>query len=175
MSPQFVDFDADGHLDIVAGTFDGSPHVALGGEKGWKQPVQILDREGQRILLNQFWNFDTKKWDNTTRCDLDGHKLGTGHLTSAVAIDWDGNGVLDLLLGDHSSGHIYRRMNEGSAAEPKFASKNVPIEAAGKPIDVPGTVATMRLVDWNRDGLLDLLCGGMGDAYGEDEGGGVYL
>ena len=175
MSPQFVDFDADGNLDIVAGTFDGSPHVAYGTGKGWKQPVSILDRDGQRILLNQFWNFDTKKWDTTTRCDLPGHTLGSGHLTSAVAMDWDGNGVLDLLLGDHSTGHVYRRMNEGTTSKPAFSDKNLPLEADGKPIDVPGTVATLRLVDWNADGLVDLLCGSMGDAYGDKEGGGIYL
>jgi hypothetical protein len=56
MSPQFVDFDSDGRLDVVAGTFDGSPHVAYATEKGWKQPVHVLDGKGERILLNQFWN-----------------------------------------------------------------------------------------------------------------------
>ena len=72
MSPQFVDFNGDGKLDIVAGTFDGSPHVAYATDKGWKQPEQILDRSGARIMANEFWNFDTKKWDSTTRCDPEG-------------------------------------------------------------------------------------------------------
>jgi hypothetical protein len=92
-----------------------------------------------------------------------------------VAFDWDGDGDLDLLLGDHSSGRIFRRINEGSAEEPQFSLENEVVHAAGKPIDVPGTVATMRLVDWNKDGLLDLACGGMGNAYGGSEGGGVFV
>ncbi|MFN9333758.1 MAG: hypothetical protein ACK6D1_14305, partial [Planctomycetota bacterium] len=65
MSPQFVDFDADGRLDVVAGIFDGSPHLSRGSAKGWQKPEQILDRDGKRIVLNNFWNFDTKKWDKT--------------------------------------------------------------------------------------------------------------
>ena len=175
MSPQFVDFNADGKLDIVAGTFSGSPYVAFGSAEGWKQPVEILDRDQQRILLNQFWNYDTKKWDTTKRCDPEGETPGEGHATSAVAFDWDADGDHDLLLGDHRSGRVFLRMNEGTAKEPRFATRNQSVLAAGEPIDVPGTVATIRLVDWNQDGRTDLACGSMGDAYGQNEGGGVYV
>src|SRR5690606_6313607 len=108
MSPQFVDFDADGHLDIVAGTFAGSPFVARGSATGFTAPVQILDEKGERIVINQFWNYDAKKWDNTDRCDPRGNdKLARGHLTSAYAFDWDADGDLDLILGDYDGGHLY--------------------------------------------------------------------
>ncbi len=175
MSPQFVDFNHDGKLDIVAGTFDGSPHVAYGTDQGFKQPEQILDHKGERIVLNQFWNFDSKKWDSTKRSDAAGNTLPNGHCTSAIAFDWDQDGDLDLLLGDHDSGHLYRRVNEGTSTEPRFALVNVPVLADGKALHVAGTVTTPLLVDWDRDGLLDLVCGGMGDAYSEATGGGVYL
>lgn len=174
MSPQFVDFDGDGRLDIVAGIFDGSPHLVRGTEKGWAKPEQIFDSKGDRIVLNAFWNFGKKQWDETHEYDAPGHE-GKAHMTSALAFDWDGDGDLDLLLGDHSSGRIFRRMNEGTARAPEFSLENEPVHADGKPIDVPGTVATMRLVDWNKDGLLDLACGGMGDVYQDEVGGGVYV
>ena len=175
MSPQFVDFDADGQLDIVAGTFDGSPHLARGSAKGWQQPEQILDRDGKRIVLDQFWNFDTKKWDRASRQEGEEFVLGGGHATSAVAFDWDGDGDLDLLLGDHSSGQVHLRRNEGTREHAAFGKQNELVQAGGAPIDVPGTVATLRVFDWNRDGRLDLLASGMGDAYQDAEGGGVYL
>jgi len=174
MSPQFVDFDGDGRLDIVAGIFDGSPHLVRGTEQGWAEPEQILDSKGDRIVLNAYWDFDKKQWVETRDYDAPGHE-GKAHMTSAVAFDWDGDGDLDLLLGDHSSGRIFRRINEGTAKAPAFSLENELVHAGGKPIDVPGTVATMRLVDWNKDGLLDLACGGMGDAYGDGDGAGIYV
>jgi hypothetical protein len=174
MSPQFVDFDADGHLDIVAGTFDGSPHLSRGGPAGFATPSHILDSDGERILLNQFWNYDTKKWDQTTRCDPRDVDLPKGQCTSAWAFDWDGDGDFDLMLGDYDGGHLYLRRNEGKAGAPAFAKHNIPVLAAGKPLHVD-KVATPRMVDWDRDGRLDLLLGSFGDSYGDGAGGRVLL
>ncbi len=176
MSPQFVDFDADGTLDIVAGIFDGSPHVAFGDGKGWKQPQQILDKEGARIVMNQFWNFDTKKWDSTKRCNPEGLELPESHLTSAWAADCDGDGDLDLWLGDYDKGHVMWRINEGTRTQPAFATRNTPVMVGGLPLAVPGgKVATLRLVDWDGDGVQDLLVGSVGDSYGAGPGGGVFV
>lgn len=175
MSPQFVDFDADGHLDIVAGTFDGSPHVAFGGKDGFAQPTQILDAAGARIVLNQFWDYDDEEWVDTHRCDPPAPKLPGGHGTSAIAFDWDADGDFDLLLGDYDSGHVFRRVNDGKAGAPRFGAINVPVHAGAKPLVVPGKVATLRPIDWDADGLLDLLVGSVGHAHEGEQGGGVYL
>jgi len=60
MAPQFVDFNADGHIDIFTGTFDGSPHVAYSSAEGFQSPVRLLDAHGECVLLTQFWNYDTR-------------------------------------------------------------------------------------------------------------------
>jgi hypothetical protein len=175
MSPQFVDFDGDGHLDIVAGIFDGSPKLARGNGKHWAQPAWILDQDGQRVVMNAFWNFDAKKWDDTDRCDPDGGMRTSGHLTSAIAFDIDGDGDLDLLLGDHRGGQVMLRRNLGTRTQPRFAAKNEWVLFDGEPLLVPGTVTTLRAVDWDGDGALDLLIGSMGDAYQGKTGGGVFV
>jgi len=174
MSPQFVDFDNDGQLDIVAGTFDGSPHVALGGSEGWQQPATILDGKGQRIMLNQFWNDEENKWDSTNRCDPSGSSGLAGHLTSAVVWDFDGDGDLDLLLGDYDQGRLFWRVNDGKPGVPEFRARNEVIEAGGEPLSV-GKVATMRVLDWDGDGMMDLVVSSIGDSYGDGPGGGVHL
>jgi hypothetical protein len=174
MSPQFVDFDHDGRLDLVAGTYCGSPYVAIGSESGWQQPVPIVDGNGERIVLNMFWNYDTKKWDETKRCDPEPHSLPRGHGTSAFAWDCDGDGDLDLLLGDYDAGHLYLRRNDGKPGAAQFASRNETVLAGEQPLEV-GKMGTPRVVDWDRDGLMDLVCSSMGDGYGDGPGGGVFL
>ena len=177
MSPQFVDFDGDGDDDIVCGIFDGSPHVSYwdNEREGYLQPVGILDKDGERIVLNAWWNFAESKWDRTDRCNPDGGVPEDGHLTSAIAFDYDRDGDYDLVLGDHTGGYVYLRRNEGTNRAPKFATRNEFVMVQGAPMHVPGTVATIRAVDWDRDGVLDLMLSSMGDPYGQDTGGGVAV
>jgi uncharacterized protein YdaU (DUF1376 family) len=175
MSPQFVDYDADGRLDIVVGNFGGSPYVSLGTETGYAAPQPILDASGQRILLNEFWNDDTKKWDSTRRCDEPNASVPKGQATSAAAFDWDADGDLDLLLGDYETGRIYRRVNEGEPGAPRFASVNLPVLQGETPLVIPQRIETIRPVDLDRDGRTDLLCGSVGESPGESDGpAGVY-
>jgi len=167
MLPQFVDFNADGHVDLFAGTFDGSPHVAYGSEAGFLEPEHVLQSDEERVMLSQFWNYEEQKWDDS------GAKPG-GHSTSAYAWDWDADGDLDILMGDYSSGWLFRRMNNGSAAEPLFDGPNIPVEVAGAAFDQEDGLTSHVLVDWDGDGLEDLVTGGYGDVYGADPGAGIW-
>ncbi len=81
----------------------------------------------------------------------------------AMAIDWDGDGRTDLMqrnlystsLGEPWWG-IYFWRNVGTNRTPQFA-RFVRLAAAGKAIEDP--YASYQLIDWNGDGLVDILCG----------------
>ena len=154
MSSQFVDINADGHKDILVGSFSGSPYLIQGSEDGYGEPEPIMDSSDQTVLIEAFWNTDDKKWDKSDRAESE------GHCTSASAVDWDNDGDLDLVLGDYYGGRLYLRLNEGTAEEPSFAKTNSAIEADGKPIVIEKGLAAPNIVDWDGDGLFDLLCGG---------------
>ena len=154
MSSQLVDINADGHNDILVGSFEGVPYIIMGGKNGFGKPEQILDGKKQTVLIGDFWNNKSGKWDKTDRAN------SKGHCTSVYAVDWDNDGDLDLVLGDYYGGRLYLRMNLGTAKQPRFAATNQAINADGKPIVIPNGLAAPRVVDWDGDGLFDILCGG---------------
>src|SRR2546427_244978 len=58
----------------------------------------------------------------------------TGTASSVHAVDWDGDGVIDLLIGD-IGGKVYLIRNEGSKTQNAFA-KERQLAAGGKPLRV---------------------------------------
>jgi len=171
MGSQFVDFNADGITDLFTATFDGSPWVAFGSKEGFKQPQQLKDKNGERVLLSQYWDYDAKKWTNLDRT---GGVDQDAHCISAVLFDWDADGDFDLVMGDRE-GYLWLQMNEGSAKEAKFSGQSEKIKSGDKPLYAGDKITAPKLVDWDRDGLTDILVGTFGDTWGMDKGGGVLL
>jgi len=154
MSSQFVDLNGDGIKDILVGSFSGAPQWIEGSQTGYLLPKPVTDRDGEEVLISAFWNRKTNEWDESERSGTE------GHCTSSSAVDWDGDGDLDLLLGDYYGGRLYVRLNEGSATTPAFAGTNAPVIADGKPLVIEKGLAAPRVVDWDGDGKFDILCGG---------------
>lgn len=97
--------------------------------------------------------------------------LYAGSLPVPTIVDWDGDGALDIVAGN-SEGRILFFHNHGTSRQPSFAP-GVALKAGGVEIHVqpgykgdiqgPGEArwgyVSTNVIDWNGDGLPDILMG----------------
>lgn len=83
--------------------------------------------------------------------------------TRPFAIDWNGDGKLDLVVGNFA-GTFYWFAGEGKG---QFSPKASKIMAGDAPLKLPSAHSDPFVIDWDGDGDLDILSGA--------SDGGVYL
>ena len=143
--PFAVDWDGDGHLDLVVGNFSGTFYWFKGEGKGKFRPKPEAIKAGKEPLRIQ------------------------GHHSDPFVIDWDGDGDLDLLSGSSNGGVQWAENVAGKGKPPELRPFRVlikpgrPIES-GQPFgekDLTGPTTSTRVwvADVNGDGKLDLLVG----------------
>ena len=146
--PTVVDWDDDGRPELLV----GSVYVDAG------------------IYLYRIVDFD----DQGTPILGRGEQLGSVDSQMRIsglfggdiqAVDFNGNGLFDILscytFLTHSrdpTRYVHLYTNEGSKGQPKFGPPTR-LEADGKVID---TSPAVHMVDWDGDGLKDLLLTGFG-------------
>ena len=143
-----VDWDDDGDLDILVGTFHGN--IFLRRNEGTRaKPAYATANEWLKV------------GDKFLRVP------GGGHANPVMA-DWDGDGLWDLITGS-SDGGIYWYRNAGKRGQPAWEA---PITLVAKhegfgydeilqPGETPrpGIRSQIAVTDSNQDGKLDLLLG----------------
>jgi hypothetical protein len=174
-----ADLDGDGTPDLISGSWPGEIFFFKGKGKGdFAPPVKLKDRSGKTInvgggiqkgsgdmiLVAGDATFETK--DKKTFILYEGERIEvpegkqagiTGTASAVHAVDWDGDGKLDLLVGN-IGGAVYLLPNEGTRQKHAFG-KERQLTAGGKPIQVNGGDAGPFACDWDGDGKLDLLVG----------------
>jgi len=126
-----VDFDGDGKLELISGSYDGEIYLYHRKPNGTYGAPEILK-------------------------DAGGAPIKVGQATAVAVADWDGDGDFDLVSGT-IKGEVFLVLNEGTRQKPAF-SRPQPLKANGKVINVENTSGPC-LADWDGDGKLDLLLG----------------
>ncbi|CAE8582126.1 unnamed protein product, partial [Polarella glacialis] len=126
-APCAVDWDGDGDVDILVSRWDG--------------PIQFFERIAEAPLVQRTGSSNP----------FDG--IGSGGYAAPCAVDWDGDGDIDLLVGNYDGRiQFFERTADAKLVE-RTGSSN-PFDG----IDV-GWVAKPFAVDWDGNGDLDLPVG----------------
>ena len=143
--PFAVDWDADGYLDLVVGNFTGTFYWFKGEGMGKFQPKPEAIKAGDRPLQVE------------------------GAHSDPFAVDWDGDGDLDLLSGSSDGGVQWAENGAGKGKLPdlrpfQWLVKTARAGERGGRLDEgqlkgPTTSTRVWVDDVNGDGKLDLLVG----------------
>jgi hypothetical protein len=173
-----VDLDGDGYKDIISGSWPGEIYLFRGTPSGeFLAPIMVKDKDGvplnigggvresaDQILITGNVKF-VKEGDETV-VEYNGKKyketaerpiFATGCASAVYVADWNGDGLLDILVGD-IQGRVGVYLNEGTPKAYKFGKPRF-LQAGGKEIRVPHGDAGPCVADWDGDGLNDLIVG----------------
>ena len=145
--PTAADLDGDGKFDLVVGDSGGylRYYRNLGDND---HPVfalpELLSAGGRTFRI-----------EAGPTGAIQGPEEACWGYTAPEAADWDGDGDVDLLVGNITYRHYFLE-NIGTAREPRFAAPR-PLRLTGGPLE---TVTRVRpsADDWTGDGRLDYLC-----------------
>ena len=146
-SVEVADWDGDGDLDFI-----------VGNELGYLQLIENISRGGRTmfaaprlILLANGEPMHVARWNFLNDADPE-RNLGQSKPTY---VDWDGDGDLDLLVGNNAN-RIACFENIGTRTMPRFAPMRKLMHDSGEHFSFRKRPVA---VDWNGDGLPDLVAG----------------
>jgi hypothetical protein len=141
-----VDLDADGNNDILSGSYSrvsqpmaGLFQVLWGQPDGtFKEAAELLGTDGEPLII-----------------PADEQNIIENICTRPMAVDWDADGDLDLVVGNFA-GSFYVFSGEGKG---QFLPEPKKIMVGDQPLKIDGHHSDPFPVDWDADGDVDLVSG----------------
>ena len=141
-----MDLDGDGIQDILSGSYSRHSQPMAGlfqvlkGRKGqtFESAAPLEGADGKPLVIR-----------------ADRKHIVRAICTRPFAVDWDGDGVLDIITGNfEGTFYLFRGKAPGT-----FLPTPQQIMLGGKPLKINGQHSDPFVIDWDGDGDLDLLSG----------------
>ncbi len=159
-SPCVADWDQDGLPDIIVNTIWG--RVLWYQNIGTRQrpalaAAQPIEVEWGGSVPKPAWNWWTPR----------GTELVVQWRTTPQVLDWNGDGLIDLVMIDHEGFlALFARMRDAAGKLRVKPPQRVFVDSAGRPLQLATRTAggsgrrKFWFADWNGDGLRDLILDG---------------
>jgi hypothetical protein len=146
-------------LKVAGAAFDAgyysTVHVVDWNENG-KKDLLVGESLGYVYLLINTGSNSNPVFAGYTNVKDGSGNLDVGDVSSPAVMDLNGDGKKDLLVGE-KEGNLHFFENKGTNEAPAFSGK-VLLETGGKVFDC-SFYSRSIVVDWENDGVLDILCG----------------
>jgi len=131
-----VDWNFDGLIDLICGEYDGTIHLFIN-----------VGTTANPVLID------------SGLLQLGGSDLDAGLYSVPCTVDWNKDGLLDLVVGA-SDGKLRYYINDGTATAPHFSTEQF-VQDGGAALDV-GSRSAPCFADMDNDNLVDLVAGDSG-------------
>ena len=171
-TPYFYDLNDDGHLDMITGQYHpGEVTWFRGSAEGFLPGIKLPQEGDPSSSWNSLMGGDPSSVDEI-------ETFNYWVYSSAAMGDFDDDGDYDLIFG--GGGGLRMSENIGTPKSPKFGRRQLLLDVDGNPLVVRELTQEQReefqlmgdpnpdgdgksspyVVDWDRDGVLDLLVTG---------------